>query len=155
MSMQRRSFQRFRIYGVIICALVLSAESGSYGAEPCEPWVAKLVSVEGTVEAKHADQAEWRSVEAGEIFCAGDAIRLQQWRAAIILNNETIIRLDAGTSLTFTKLEEDTLSWLQILKGMVHFISRVPRSLTVTTPFVNGFIAVSYTHLTLPTIYSV
>lgn len=138
--MERRSLPRVPIYFFLMVPLVLSMESGSHGAEPCESWVAKLVSVEGTVEAKRGDQAEWRSVEAGEIFCAGDSIRLQQWRAAIMLNNETIIRLDAGTSLKFTELEEGTLSRLQIIKGKVYFISRVPRSLTVTTTFVNGFI---------------
>lgn len=125
---------------VIMGVLVLFPVSGLQAAKTCEPWVAKLVSVEGAIEAKRTAQAEWSSAAVGDRFCAGDSIRLQQWRAAIVLSNETIIRLDAGTTITFTKLEEDTLSWLNIIKGMVHFISRVPRSLTVTTPFVNGFV---------------
>lgn len=138
--MARRLLLRVPMYFLLVASVVVSMESGGHGAEPCESWVGRLVSVEGLVEAKHADQAEWRAVETGETFCAGDSIRLQQWRAAIMLNNETVIRLDAGTHLTFTELEGGILSRLQITKGKVHFISRVPRSLTVTTPFVDGFI---------------
>jgi tetratricopeptide (TPR) repeat protein len=125
------------LFGVV---LMLFSQSNSQGAELCEPWVAKLVSVEGAVEAKPAQQAEWRSATVGETFCPGDAIRLQQYRAAIVLSNETIMRLDAGTTLTFTKLKQDEPTWLDLITGMVHFISRVPRRLTITTPFVNGFV---------------
>lgn len=120
--------------------LMVFPQSNSQGAELCEPWVAKLVSVEGAVEAKPARQADWRSAEVGETFCPGDSIRLHQYRAAIVLSNETILRLDAGTTLTFTKLEQDEPTWLDLIAGMVHFISRVPRRLTITTPFVNGFV---------------
>jgi hypothetical protein len=31
-------------------------------------------------------------------------------------------------------------SWFDLFEGMVHFISRVPRQLTIITPFVNGFV---------------
>ncbi|GJL56439.1 MAG: hypothetical protein NPIRA02_35710 [Nitrospirales bacterium] len=106
----------------------------------CDTWVAKLVSLEGTIEAKLANHTTWQPARVGDTFCPGDTIRLEQWRAAIVLSNETIIRLDEGTYLTFSKLEEDTPSFLNLLKGLVHFISRVPRSLTVTTPFVNAFV---------------
>jgi hypothetical protein len=47
--------------------------------------------------------------------------------------------LDAGTTLTFTKLEQDEPTWLDLISGMVHFISRVPRRLTITTPFDEWF----------------
>ncbi|HBP88487.1 MAG TPA: TonB-dependent receptor, partial [Nitrospiraceae bacterium] len=138
--MRRRGGQWVRFFPVILLGLVFFPGAGSQAAERCVPWVAKLVSVEGTIEVKHTAQGEWSSATLGDTFCVGDTIRLQQWRAAIRLNNETMIRLDAGTTLTFTKVEDDTLSWLNIIKGLVHFMSRVPRSLTVTTPFVNGTI---------------
>jgi tetratricopeptide (TPR) repeat protein len=144
MERQRRSMDRLQASPVIIflsvVVLMLFSQSKSQGAELCEPWVAKLVSVEGAVEARPAKQADWRSANIGETFCPGDSIRLHQYRAAIVLSNETIMRLDAGTTLTFTKLEQDEPTWLDLITGMVHFISRVPRRLTITTPFVNGFV---------------
>jgi len=144
MERQRRSMDRLQASPVIIflsvVVFMLFSQSNSQGAELCEPWVAKLVSVEGAVEARPAKQVDWRSANIGETFCPGDSIRLHQYRAAIVLSNETIMRLDAGTTLTFTKLEQDEPTWLDLITGMVHFISRVPRRLTITTPFVNGFV---------------
>ncbi|HUL11758.1 MAG TPA: hypothetical protein VLU73_06275, partial [Methylococcaceae bacterium] len=44
-------------------------------AAACEPWVAKLASVQGRVEGQSAAGAEWRAAEPGQSFCPGDKIR--------------------------------------------------------------------------------
>ncbi|MCG8552443.1 MAG: FecR domain-containing protein, partial [Desulfobacterales bacterium] len=61
-------------------------------------------------------------------------------RAAILLPNETLLRLAEGTSLTFIKEKKDENAWLAMLEGIIHFISRTPRSLNIKTPFVNASI---------------
>ncbi|HBP86307.1 MAG TPA: TonB-dependent receptor [Nitrospirales bacterium] len=107
-------------------------------ATPCEEWVAKLVSVEGMIETRSVGEASWEKSETGDTYCLGDTVRVPQWRAALVLKNETVIRLDAGSELTFTEFKEEKPSWIELLKGMVHFLSRTPQRLTITTPFVNG-----------------
>ena len=54
--------------------------------------------------------------------------------------NQTLLRLAEGTSLTFIKAKAQDNTWLALLKGVIHFISRTPRSLTIKTPFVNASI---------------
>ncbi|MEO6201691.1 MAG: FecR family protein, partial [Nitrospirales bacterium] len=109
-------------------------------ATQCEEWVAKVVSVEGTIEVRSADAPSWKTSAIGDTYCVGDTVRVPQWRAALVIKNETIIRLDAGSEITFTEFKEEKPSWIELLKGMVHFLSRTPQRLTITTPFVNGTI---------------
>lgn len=129
------------------CFLILVVLSVVSGINPepalsarCEHWVAKVVSVEGMIEARSVGEESWERSETGDTYCAGDTVRVPQWRAALVLKNETIIRLDAGSEVTFTEFKEEKPSWIDLLKGMVHFLSRTPQRLTVTTPFVNGTI---------------
>jgi tetratricopeptide (TPR) repeat protein len=66
-------------------------------------------------------------------------IRVQEHsRAAIVLRNEAILRLDQNTTITFAGLEKEQTFLLDLLTGAVHFFSRIPRSLKVITPFVNA-----------------
>ena len=135
-------FQRLSL--LVGCALGLSLTisvpltARAQEAERCKEWVGKVVSAEGLVEARRVRTNNWQPTTVGATFCPGDKLRVESWRAAIVLSNETIIRLDQGTTITFTEIENTETSWLEILEGIVHFISRVPRSLTITTPFVNA-----------------
>ncbi|MCU7929044.1 MAG: FecR domain-containing protein [Candidatus Thiodiazotropha sp. (ex Dulcina madagascariensis)] len=56
------------------------------------------------------------------------------------LSNDTLLRLDGNSTLTFTHIENKTRSILDLLLGAVHFISRTPKSLEVKTPYVNASI---------------
>ncbi len=106
--------------------------------ERCATWVGKIVSAEGVVQARRISRTSWEPAKVDETFCPGDKLRVETWRAAIVMANETIIRLDQGTTITFTEIENKESSWLELLEGIVHFISRVPQNLTITTPFVNA-----------------
>jgi tetratricopeptide (TPR) repeat protein len=82
---------------------------------------------------------QWQPVRLDDTYCPGDRIRVQDHsRAAIVLPNEAILRLDQKTTITFTGLEKGPISLLDLLSGAVHFFSRIPRSLKVLTPFVNA-----------------
>jgi tetratricopeptide (TPR) repeat protein len=120
-----------------LLALLIFPDAG-YAGE-CEKWIAKAVSVQGSVQSRFKDAIKWNSVELDNTFCPGDMIRVQErGRAAILMINETIVRLDQNTTITFEMIEKKKTSLLDIIRGAVHFISRVPRTLRVSTPFVNG-----------------
>jgi tetratricopeptide (TPR) repeat protein len=61
-------------------------------------------------------------------------------RAAIILRNEAILRLDQMTSVIVPAPEKETISVIDMVRGSVNFFSRSPRALKVFTPFVNAFV---------------
>ena len=84
-------------------------------------------------------ETQWQSVRLDETYCAGDMIRVQEHsRAAVVLRNEINLRLDQNTTITFIGLEQERTSLLDLLSGAAYFFSRIPRSLKVTTPFVNA-----------------
>lgn len=130
-----------RLHWVGLVLFLCSSQLLAAEADPCDPWVAKITSVQGNVEAKRADQAEWSAVSLEELFCPGDQIRVgDEARAAVILSNDTLLRLNQNSAITLSAIEQDGPSILELLKGIGHFISRVPRSLKVNTPFVNAAI---------------
>ncbi len=124
------------------CFCVLSLAllyPGTSSAATCEQWVAKVVSVQGTVEARRAGQIPWQQVSLNETFCPGDAIRVQdKSRADITLVNQPILRLDQNSTITLGGVKEEQTSVLEMARGAAHFFSRVRRGLQVNTAFVNA-----------------
>ncbi len=113
---------------------------GQLHADSCEP-VARLVSLEGAIEYKIANTENWNPAVLEQEFCNGDAIRSgRDSRAALRMINETLLRLDHSTAIIFTSVVQKERSLLDLLKGALHFISRVPRSLEVNTPYLNAAI---------------
>jgi len=108
-------------------------------AETCNKWGAKVVSVQGIVQARKAGETEWLPVNLYDAYCPGDIIRvLELSRAAVVLRNEATLRLDQNTTITFAGPEKEKTFLLKLLSGAAHFLSRIPRTLKVATPFVNG-----------------
>jgi tetratricopeptide (TPR) repeat protein len=126
-------------YSILACVFAWLLISPGYAVEDCEPWVAKIISVQGRVEVVRTGKTSWRRVKLEETLCTGDSVRIEaRSRAAILLANQTVLRLDEGSAITFSKIEPDKPSLLELLKGAVHFISRVSHSLEIKTPFVNA-----------------
>lgn len=95
------------------------------------------MSVEGKVDIRRT--GGWQIAKSGSSICTGDSIRVQRYsRAAIRLPDKTVLRLDQNTSLTFAEPEDDTGSWLDLLRGIIHVISRDPRALRFNTPYANA-----------------
>jgi tetratricopeptide (TPR) repeat protein len=123
------------LVGLIVKSIVLTAAA----AERCDPWLGKVVSVQGKVEAQLAGETTWIPVRLNDTFCTGDMIRVQERsRVAVVLPNEAILRLDQKTTITFNGIEKEKTSLIDMLRGVIHFFSRTPRCLRVATPFVNG-----------------
>ena len=104
----------------------------------CEPIIATLTSAEGIVEARTSNNT-WHIAQTGDVFCPGHTLRTgNNSRAALELSNHTQVRLDAHTTLTVTGPREEQGFWAELINGVSHFISRVPRTLKVKTPYVNA-----------------
>lgn len=109
------------------------------GAAPCEPVVAKLVSSEGIVETRTGGDGVWRAATVGDVFCLSDQIRVRSHsRASIELDKDTVLRLDQHSTLILPDAPEQPLSFVELLRGALHLISRVRHRLEIRTPFVNA-----------------
>ena len=110
-----------------------------------------MLSAQGPVEVERggatpdgsaaAGREQWRAVEGDETLCPGDHIRVGPLgRAAVQLADEvqTVLRLDERTTLSFPPREPEASPWLDLVQGVMHFITRVPRRLQIHTPFVNA-----------------
>lgn len=110
-------------------------------AGSCEDWVAKAVSIQGTVEVRRAatPSSQWLVIHRDDTFCASDRVRVgPNSRAALLLSNDTILRLDQKTTLNFGQIAADKPSSMSLISGIVHFISRIRQTFTVDTPYVNA-----------------
>ncbi len=107
----------------------------------CDTWMARFVSVQGKVEIKRHTQREWTPVTLNDTCCPQDTVRvLQNSRAALLLPNDTIIRLKESTTITIEHPPEEQSFWIKLLQGAFHFFSRTPWALKFSTPFVNGVV---------------
>ena len=127
--------------GMLVAALALIAGDPGFAraAAVCEDWIAVAVSVQGGVHTRRVGEPQWVRVRVNDTFCAGDMVRTDpRSRAAIALRTGGLLRLDQNTTLTFSPQSTTDSSWIEMLRGAVHFVSRRVRSLNVLTPFING-----------------
>jgi tetratricopeptide (TPR) repeat protein len=128
---------------LMLCTILLAItlDSSVADAQPCGQWIAKAVSVQGSVQTLRAGERQWRPVRLSDTFCPGDMIRvLKLSRADIVLSNDTILRLDQNTAISFPEPEKEKPFLVNMLNGAAYFFSRVRRSLKVFTPFVNAIV---------------
>jgi tetratricopeptide (TPR) repeat protein len=75
-------------------------------------------------------------VQFNDTYCPGDTLRVQERsRADVALLNQSVLRLNANTTITLEAVKEERTGVVALLKGAAHFFSRGPRSLDVRTPF--------------------
>ena len=105
----------------------------------CVEQAGSLVSVQGRIERNRADNAGWQEIATNTVVCRGDTLRVwQNSRAALLLENDTVMRLDQGTTLTLVTNPNDKTFLIKLLQGVLYYFSIKPRSLELDTPFVNG-----------------
>lgn len=123
----------------VLASATLHLSAAQADEARCADPIATLASLEGQVEASENNGGAWRPVRVDERLCPGDRLRVgANSRAAVILSNHTVMRLDALTTLNLTGPKEPDNLWVELLRGVSHFLSRVPRRLTVSTPYVNA-----------------
>lgn len=124
----------------VILALVSGAEAR---AESCAPLVGELVSVEGQVEIRRSDAADWRKAQLGDPLCQRDSVHVgAKSRGTIALINDAVLRLDQNTTINLVEItrEPEERSFLDLVLGAFQSFSRSPRTLAVNTPYLNATI---------------
>jgi tetratricopeptide (TPR) repeat protein len=110
-------------------------------ADECQNIVARIVSLQGQVEVRSADSQEWHQVQSDSEFCPGDRLRVNaNSRAGLHLKNNTFLRLSERSNIRFATPADEKSSWLDLLEGIAHFISRITLPAQVNTPYVNASI---------------
>lgn len=127
--------------GLVVVFCILFCIMSSYADEHCPQPVGKLVSIQGEAQIQHAGAANWKAISLDAALCPGDVFRTSaNSRAAIVLTNESILRIDQKSTITFPNAPEDKYSVLELLRGVLHIFSHRPRSLKIVTPYVNGVV---------------
>ena len=119
--------------------------------DPCTPPVARIVSIQGSVEVQRAGQPEWvRVTRLDTPLCAGDRIQTgERSRAALVISPETLVRLDQSSALSVRVTQNETVveffqdasaprEALGNACGAGYFISRFPRNLKIKTRYLNA-----------------
>lgn len=109
-------------------------------AQVCHFAAAQVVSIQGTVEVRRMRESTWLPVELNTQLCTGDHLRVRKHsRAALRLVNDSMLRLDQKTTITFPETQENkTTSLMDLIKGAMHIITRTPKPFNVRTPFMNA-----------------
>src|SRR5882724_1091186 len=126
-------------------AMMLTAIAVTVGVSParyataaatCEPKVATVASVQGTVEVTRAGTTDASPLARDDVLCVGDTIRVgPKSRADVVQLDQTLLRLAANTSITLEGLKDGGTAVVDMVAGAAHFLSRSPASVDVHTPF--------------------
>ncbi len=128
----------FLIRSLVIFTCLSLTTVGVRADEHCSDPVGTLISIQGDGEVRLDGKKEWLPAGMDYQLCAGDMLRLGSGaRAAIILSNETVLRVNQNTTLSFGGSEKG-FSLLNVINGFLHIFSHRPHSLKVVTPYVNG-----------------
>ena len=121
-------------------ALVLGAVAQTSAlARSCDEFHADLLAAEGVIEVRRVGAAEWIGLARGDVVCMGDSVRAQAFsRATLRLPDQSVIRLDQHSTLTLDEPDDGAGSLVRLIRGVIHVISRDPRSLRFSTPHVNA-----------------
>ncbi len=134
-----KGYHSYVIIFLICTGIAAAFYPGNVSAERCEKWVAKAVSVQGTVEVRKEGETQWQPAKLNDTYCPGDVIRVQKRsRADIALSNHPVLRLDENSTVVLGGLKDERTSIVDLLDGAVHFFSRFTRNLEVHTAFVNA-----------------
>lgn len=123
---------------LLLSSLLLSSCPSLIHAQCASP-VAFLSAVEGNVELRRGDETTWHKATADDALCAGDTLHVDSnSRGALTLADHTLVRLGASTTVTINGPQGTKGFLVDLIEGITHFMSRVPRTLEVDTPFVNA-----------------
>jgi Flp pilus assembly protein TadD len=100
---------------------------------------AKLVSLQGKLLFDATRNGQWQAAQLNQTLCEGSRVLVEaNSRASIMLSNGIVLRLDAGTVLSLDGISPNDTTFLNLLKGFVHFISRTPKLLKISSPIANA-----------------
>lgn len=100
---------------------------------------ATLVSLQGSLYFDPDGHGRWHVAQLSQALCEGSRIRVEaDSRATLLLPSGITLRLSGGSVLSLNKIGQQDPTLLDLVKGFVHFISRTPKQLQITTPVANA-----------------
>ena len=128
------------MFVISVISALFSFVGKAQAAVTCESKVAQIVSVQGVVELRRAGQTNWQQAAMNMSLCPGDMLRVRtRSRAALRLSNDSMLRLDQKTTISFPELAEDkATSLVDLFTGALHVLTRTPKPFKIRTPFVNA-----------------
>lgn len=100
---------------------------------------ATLVSLQGSLYFDPDGHGRWHAAQLSQALCEGSRIRVEaDSRATLLLPSGITLRLSGGSVLSLNKIGQQDPTLLDLVKGFVHFISRTPKQLHITTPVANA-----------------
>jgi len=130
---------RRRLYAPRLFLLALCAgPSVALAAASCDEWFVVVSAVEGHAELQRSETSAWLPVENGDRLCANDTLRVDvAGNALLTMPDESLLRIGENAVLTLPEIEEQG-TLINLLRGIIHVISRDPRGLRFTTPYANA-----------------
>jgi Tfp pilus assembly protein PilF len=123
---------------VAVGAAALAPGGAVHAARSCEEWSAEVSAVEGLVEIRRHETTSWVTLATGERVCTGDSVHTgRSSRATLRLPDGGIFRVDEDTVLNLPEPPSGG-SLIELIRGIIHVISRDPRFLTFRTPYANA-----------------
>ncbi len=137
MSYRADVFQVRAVAAAILCLQFLLSTAAA--AADCKEAIGRMVSIQGEAHVLRNGQTVWSLLGMEDEFCPGDVLRVGVGgRVAVVLANETVLRIDQKSTLNFSEPSEQRFSLLKLLDGALHIFSHRPRSLNIATPYING-----------------
>ena len=122
---------------VLSCLLLHSV------AQACDDWAARVVSVNGSVLVKDStlQSAAPALLQPDAVICPGQQVEVgSNSRAAIYLSNNSFVRLDENTVMSFPAVQAEGSFWVELKQGVSHFISRITMRFGVKTAYTNAVV---------------
>ncbi len=100
---------------------------------------AKVVSLQGQLSYSPNGINNWRPARIQQTICQSHWVRVDpNSRASLRLSTGVVLRVDQGSVLVLDDITPNRLILLRLISGFVHFISRTPIPLKITTPIANA-----------------
>ncbi|SER02249.1 Flp pilus assembly protein TadD, contains TPR repeats [Nitrosomonas sp. Nm51] len=145
MSISETAVKRTSSWLVLLAFAVLATvpvmlARNAIAADVCAVNAALVVSVQGDVELRRAQSTLWESARLDTPLCAGDSLRVRRHgRASIRLSNDSLMRLDQRSAITIPQTDANKItSFVDLIEGAIHIITRTPRPFKIRTPFLNA-----------------
>ncbi len=148
---------RGRSFPLLLILVAGLTTSGNFAhaadvAATCPSAIARVVSIQGSVEVLRAGQNTWSSITRLDTsVCSGDVVRTGPLsRTALFIQPETLVRVDHDTSISIDDSADATVveffrseslsktSYGRPECGAGYFITRFPKKFRVKTPFFNA-----------------
>jgi hypothetical protein len=141
----KKAIKAFLLKFTAACIVNTFADAYLYGAfvfaEECtsENHVAKLIGYEGEIKIRTINQLEWKKASLYDFICEKFIVTAGVNSSAVVqLTDDTVIRIDASTTLFIPEKKNSSSVFAKIESGVAYFLSRVKRKFEAASPFMNA-----------------